>query len=101
MWSSTATRPSFPPPGTLTFLPWAHQWPAPARLLHAIGLAQQTIPTLDIQAFDEAALWEQMQDKTRITGAIIDPLGRSQTPDKTRIDGTLIGSQSPSRTAEG
>ena len=48
-----------------------------------------------------AALWEQMHDKTRITGAIIDPLGRDRNPDTTRIDGTLIGSQSLSRTAEG
>ena len=48
-----------------------------------------------------AALWEKMQYKTRITGAIIDPLSRDRNRDKTRIDGTLIGSQSPSRTAEG
>jgi len=47
-----------------------------------------------------AALWEKTQDKTRITGAVTEPLGRDRNREKTRIDGTLIGSQAPSRTAD-
>jgi len=62
--------------------------PSPPAMAAAVAAAAPT------------ALREKTQDKTRITGAVTDPLGCDRNRDKTRIDGTLIGSQSPSRTAD-